>query len=141
MNRLLIIGILTLLMGSCENRDVNYGSGPNFSEIHEDIHYHFDKVAIDGSEYYILERDRNNPHEGFGFMALKGTDLKANQDSIKAYLKTILDMQIRLSAKVNNQSEESAAEFADDLFQYYIQQSASPYYVQENGDKEDGEEK
>ena len=32
----------------------------------------FQTIVIDGCEYLILERDRNNPHEGFGFMAHKG---------------------------------------------------------------------
>jgi len=32
----------------------------------------FDIIEIDGCEYLILERDRNNPHEGFGFMSHKG---------------------------------------------------------------------
>ena len=131
------IWILGVLLLGCKNRDVNYADGPNFSEIHEDIHYHFDKVAIDGNEYYILERDRNNPHEGFGFMALKGNDIKSNQDSIKAYLKTVVDMQIRLSAKLNNQTEEDVANFADELFQYYLEQSESPYYFQEEDNSEE----
>ena len=126
-NYILICTALAFVF-SCENQDVNYTDGPNFSEIHEDIHYHFDKVAIDGNEYYILERDRNNPHEGFGFMALKGNDIKANQDSIKAYLKTLLDVQNKLAAQINKQSEEEAAEYTDQLFQYYLKQSESPYY-------------
>ena len=32
----------------------------------------FTTITVDGCEYLILERDRNNPHEGFGFMAHKG---------------------------------------------------------------------
>jgi len=114
----------------CKNRDVNSNDGPNFSEIHEDIHYHFDQIAIDGCEYYILERDRNNPHEGFGFMALKGTDLKSNQDSIKAYLKMVLDFQIKLSAKQNNLPESTSAAYADELLKYYLIKSRSPFYIQ-----------
>ena len=85
------------IITSCgKNREVSASDGPNFREIHEDIHFHFDEVAVDGDKYLILERDRNNPHEGFGFMALKGADIKKNQDSIKAYLKTILDVQLML---------------------------------------------
>ncbi|MFY0626654.1 MAG: hypothetical protein JXR07_10175 [Reichenbachiella sp.] len=127
----IFLPLFILSIVACENRDVNSNDGPNFSEIHEDIHYHFDKVAIDGSEYFILERDRNNPHEGFGFMALKGTDIKNNQDSIKAYLKTLLEFQIKVSAKMNNTSVEATTEYADDLFNYYLNQSKSPYYFQE----------
>lgn len=115
-----------LTFSACKNQDVSYADGPNFSEIHEDIHYHFDQVAIEGSEYFILERDRNNPHEGFGFMALKANDLKDNQDSIKAYLKTVLDFQVKLNAQLSKVSEEESEAYANDLFQYYLSASKSP---------------
>lgn len=99
--------VLFLSLSACENREVNPETGPDFSEIHENMEYHFDRVKIDGYEYLILERDRNNPHEGFGFMALNGSKFGSNQDSIKAYLKTVLDLQSEILAKLNNQSKES----------------------------------
>ncbi|MGL1888063.1 MAG: hypothetical protein OCD76_16225 [Reichenbachiella sp.] len=120
---------------SCENRDVNHGSGPNFNEIHEDINYHFDRVAIDGMEYLILERDRNNPHEGFGFMALNGQDIKRNQDSIKAYMKTILDFQIRIAAQAEQVPEKQLEKFSKELLRYHLQQSKSPFYIQEESEE------
>lgn len=126
----LIIFISALV--ACKNRDVSEGAGPNFNEIHEDIHYHFDKVAIEGAEYHILERDRNNPHEGFGFMALNGADIKSNQDSIKAYLKTILDFQVRISAKIEKLPEKQVEQFSNELLKYHIQKSQSPYYIEES---------
>ena len=109
MPRLLIFLWIVFCLSSCacENREVNPETGPDFSEIHENIEYHFDKIKIDGNEYFILERDRNNPHEGFGFMALNGSKFSHNQDSIKAYLKTVLDVQSEILAKLNNQSKES----------------------------------
>lgn len=132
-----VVIILILAIAACENRDVNSTDGPNFSEIHEDIHYHFDKVAIDGSEYFILERDRNNPHEGFGFMALKGTDLKQNQDSIKAYLKTVLELQVQLMAIMNNTSKDESSSYAEELFQFHLESSKSPIYSQPESQEEE----
>lgn len=123
---ILILLILATLLISCENRDVNHGDGPNFSEIHEDINYHFDKTVIDGMEYYILERDRNNPHEGFGFMALNGKKIKQNQDSIKAYLKTIMELQVIAAAKQQGAKKEKMELFAEDLYHYYLKQSITP---------------
>lgn len=116
---MLLIGITF----SCQNREVNHADGPNFREIHEDIQYHFDQVKIDGLNYYILERDRNNPHEGFGFMALDGRLLTAKQDSSIAYMKTILEMQVRLNAKLNNISYEASEQQANELFDFFYQQS------------------
>jgi hypothetical protein len=123
-----ILTPLLILLFACENREVNYEDGPNFSEIHEDIHYNFDKVALDGTEYFILERDRNNPHEGFGFMALNGNDIKQNQDSIKAYLKTILDFQVQISSRLENVPVETKKQYSIELFDFYFQKSISPYY-------------
>ena len=131
MRTTLVFFVVLIASNACKNRDVNYGEGPNFSEIHEDIQYHFDQIAIEGSEYFILERDRNNPHEGFGFMALKGNDIKANQDSIKAFLKTILDFQVKQYAVQNSMSDEESSAYADELFRFYLNQSKSPYRLHE----------
>lgn len=99
---------ILLFCYSCENREVNPEVGPVFSEIHENLEYHFDKVTINGYEYLILERDRNNPHEGFGFMALLGNPIGNKQDSLKAYLETVLEVQTQILAKLNNSSEVEA---------------------------------
>lgn len=127
-----VIWFVVFLIGcmGCKNRDVNEGTGPNFNEIHEDMHYHFDKVSIEGSEYHILERDRNNPHEGFGFMALNGADIKTNQDSIKAYLKTILDFQIRITSQLEKVSEKDIEHFSNEMLKYHIRNSRSPIYLE-----------
>lgn len=118
MSRLLIFLLVVFFLSSCacENREVNPETGPDFSEIHENMEYHFDRVKIDGNEYFILERDRNNPHEGFGFMALNGSKFGHNQDSIKAYLKTVLDVQSEILAKLNNQSKEAVRKDIEGIF-------------------------
>jgi len=110
------------IWSSCENREVNADDGPNFREIHEEIAYHFDIVQIDGISYYLLERDRNNPHEGFGFMALDGRVMRSKHDSTLAYLKTLYDLQIRMTAKVTNIPLEQSEKEAGELLNYYLDQ-------------------
>lgn len=121
--RIATIGLMMIWTISCENRDVGSTEGPNFREIHEDIQYHFDLVEIDGNEYYILERDRNNPHEGFGFMAMKANRSIANQDSIKAYLKTVLDIQTQILARQTNQPLKEVEKSIDTLFDFHLSKS------------------
>ncbi|MEP3388023.1 MAG: hypothetical protein ABJO02_07540 [Reichenbachiella sp.] len=115
--------VASVALSSCENRDVNHSDGPNFSEIHEDIQYHFDQVEIEGHEYFILERDRNNPHEGFGFMAMKANRTIANQDSIKAYLKTLIDLQTQVLADKNGSTVQEAEGQVNALFEYHLKNS------------------
>ncbi len=110
--------ILTFFF-SCENKEINENEGPNFSEIHEQIQYNFDEVEINGLKYLILERDRNNPHEGFGFMALKGESNRKNQDSIKAFLKTSIALQNRILSKLNRKSLEEVEDSTQRLFDKY----------------------
>lgn len=119
----ILFALALVTICSCENRDVNHSDGPNFSEIHEDIQYHFDQVEIEGHEYFILERDRNNPHEGFGFMAMKANKTMANQDSIKAYLKTLIDLQAQILAEKNNKSVEETEAEINELFKFYLNNS------------------
>ncbi|WP_109830408.1 hypothetical protein [Reichenbachiella versicolor] len=122
-----------LLTGCVENKDVNSSYGPNFREIHEDIHFHFDEVVVDGNKYLILERDRNNPHEGFGFMALKGNDMKSNQDSIKAYLKTILELQKKI---LSNQGLKEVESLTESLLENNMIKSKSMRYTNKNAEEE-----
>jgi hypothetical protein len=112
-------------MWSCKNKEVNHEDGPNFNEIHENLRAHFDEVNIGGNDYYILERDRNNPHEGFGFMALKGNKIFQNQDSIKAYLKTLIDIQVQLLARRTNQPLKEVEKNTNELFLYHLENNAS----------------
>lgn len=123
MNKLTIyLSTLFLLSCSCENREVNPETGPDFSEIHDNLEYHFDKVRIDGYEYLILERDRNNPHEGFGFMALNGTRIGGNQDTLKAYLKTVLEVQSEILGLLKEEPKEDAAFKIDELLKNNLSQ-------------------
>ncbi|MCV9385900.1 hypothetical protein [Reichenbachiella ulvae] len=133
----LLYSIVLTSLASCENRDVNHGDGPNFSEIHEDINYHFDRIVIDDVEYFILERDRNNPHEGFGFMALNGKKIRNNQDSIKAYLKTIMELQVISAAKQQGTNKAKMEQYADELYQYYFKNSMTPPDIQEQKKRDD----
>lgn len=114
------IALTLSILSGCENREVNENEGPNFSEIHEEIEYHFDMVNIDGIDYHILERDRNNPHEGFGFMALDGQQFLSNQDSIKAYLKTMLTLQSEILSKLNNEELSRTRENTELLLQSHF---------------------
>lgn len=125
---------------SCENRDVNHADGPNFSEIHEDIQYHFDQIEIDGHEYYILERDRNNPHEGFGFMAMKADRVVVNQDSIKAYLKTLLEIQTQLLAAQRGATYEETKSEVDLLLNKNLEASRTVKPIAETSETEKAEE-
>jgi len=129
--------ILIISFSACENREINQEEGPNFSEIHEDIQYNFDEVEINGLKYLILERDRNNPHEGFGFMALKGEMNRINQDSIKAYLKISIELQNMILSKLNDQSLESLNNDSDQKLLEYL-----PVYkkLENNSIEEESEE-
>lgn len=120
------ISAFLLLSCSCENREVNPETGPDFSEIHDNLEYHFDRVKIDGYEYLILERDRNNPHEGFGFMALNGTRIGGNQDTLRAYLKTVLEVQSEILGLLNEEPKEDAAFRIDEILKNNLSQ-IKPY--------------
>ena len=116
----LLVVLVALL--SCKNREVSASEGPNFNEIHENIHYHFDTIRLAGSEYFILERDRNNPHEGFGFMALKGDKIHHNQDTLKAYLQTVLALQVEILAAQKGVTHKEAEAHAAELLDYHLKQ-------------------
>jgi hypothetical protein len=105
---------------ACENREINPGTGPKFSEIHDSLEYHFDRIQIDGLEYFILERDRNNPHEGFGFMALNGAKFANNQDTIKAYLKTVMEVQTQILSQLNNEPRATSKERIESILEKHL---------------------
>ncbi|MBV6645300.1 MAG: hypothetical protein KI790_07610 [Cyclobacteriaceae bacterium] len=114
--------LLVLLLVSCENKALNEGEGFRPKEIHEKgTEFHFDPVTVDGIEYLILERDNNNPHEGFGFMAFRANKLMEKQDTVLAYLRTINEMQSLLYAKLYNVSPDEAQQYNDELLEKYIQ--------------------
>jgi hypothetical protein len=99
LNTILITSIVAVLAIGCENREINGDENmvQTYSDLPlDDIEQHFQKIWLDDVQYFILERDRNNPHEGFGFMALKGNVLINKQDSIIAYLQTSMQAQAEI---------------------------------------------
>lgn len=108
---------LILLTLACENSDINEGEEfrPRaVSDSFEDSH--FQRVYVDGVEYLMMERDNNNPHEGFGFMAFRANKLMEKQDTVLAYLKSLQVFQNKIYAKVSNISEKQAQIEFDQVF-------------------------
>ena len=106
--RIAVFLVLIVLVLSCENRALHDSEEFKPREIHENIEFHFDRIEVDGVEYLILEKDNNNPHEGFGFMAFRANKLVEKQDTTLAYMKSILEMQQLIYSRVFNVSQEAA---------------------------------
>lgn len=99
-----LLVLLFIVCFSCKNRDVNPVSSDTLP-MHERNPIdpaEFDTVKVGGNDYFIMERDRNNPHEGFGFMGLNPIRITQKQDSILAYQKLLLRNQIRILEKLEN---------------------------------------
>ena len=125
-NKLSVIAIITLVaLNGCKNRDINEGEAFQPREIHENISFHFDKITVDGIEYLILEKDNNNPHEGFGFMAFRANKLVAKQDTILAYMKTLTELQIRTYAAASGKSVEAVTSEANELLKFHLDEEIS----------------
>ncbi len=105
---------------SCENQALHDSEEFRPREIHEDIQFNFDRIMVDGVEYLILEKDNNNPHEGFGFMAFRANLLMEKQDTLLAYMRAISDMQVMIYSKVSGQSLSQSEKIRDDLFNTYL---------------------
>ncbi len=117
MKRLLIPVAFALMLSSCRSSDINEGEEfrPRaVSDSFEDSH--FQRVKVDGVEYLMMERDNNNPHEGFGFMALRANTLMEKQDTVLAYLKTLQAFQNKIYARVSNISEDQAQVEFEEIF-------------------------
>ncbi|MEQ9467025.1 MAG: hypothetical protein RLN88_06400 [Ekhidna sp.] len=100
MKKLLVIGLLGALV-SCENQDINEGEKFRPRELHDSFESsHFTKIKVDGVEYLMMERDNNNPHEGFGFMAFRANKLMEKQDTIISYLKTLQYFQNKMYSRM-----------------------------------------
>lgn len=118
MRRLLIPFAFVLFLFSCNNSDINEGEEfrPRaVSDSFEDSH--FQRVKVDGVEYLMMERDNNNPHEGFGFMAFRANTMMEKQDTVLAYLKTIQAFQNKIYARVSRISEEQAQSEFEEIFE------------------------
>jgi len=117
MKTILSVILLVLIISiGCENQSLSEDEKFATREIHENVQWHFDKIEVDGAEYLILEKDNNNPHEGFGFMSIRANTLLQKQDSILAYLKANQQMQAKIYAAIYDISEEDALAINDRLY-------------------------
>jgi hypothetical protein len=116
------LSIFLATLAGCENKSLHDAEEFKPREIHEQIEFHFDRVMVDGVEYLILEKDNNNPHEGFGFMAFRGNVMMEKQDSILAYVRTIHDMQIKIYSRIYDISENQAQEVANEILEFHFQE-------------------
>jgi hypothetical protein len=119
-NSAALLVIISVLV-SCKNRDINEGEEfkPRvLTDTFKDSH--FSRVTVDGVEYLMLERDNNNPHEGFGFMAFRANMMLEKQDTLLALMRAISDYQIELMAATTRMTlDEADAEFQS-LFNKYL---------------------
>ena len=114
-----------VLIYSCKNRRINEDAAFQTREIHENIAFQFDKVNVDGVEYLILEKDNNNPHEGFGFMAFRANKLMEKQDTVIALLKTIKDIEASTYQIISRKSKEEVTSEVDSIFSSYLKAESS----------------
>jgi len=122
MRKLFIFGFILIFSISCQNRDINEGEEFRPRPVNDSFDdSHFTKVTVDGVEYLMMERDNNNPHEGFGFMAFRANKMLEKQDSIISYLKAMQVYQNRMYARMFNLSEEEAQIQFDSAFSGYLQ--------------------
>ena len=114
--------ILVLLVAfGCSNRDINEGEEFRPRAVQDSFDdSHFTKVTVDGVEYLMMERDNNNPHEGFGFMAFRANKVLEKQDSIISYLKAMQVYQNKMYARMFNLSEEEAQNQFDKTFEEFL---------------------
>lgn len=107
MKKYLTIGLI-LLLSACENKDINEGEEFRPRAVNDSFdNTHFTKVTVDGVEYLMTERDNNNPHEGFGFMAFRANNLLEKQDTIISYLKTMQHFQNLMYSRMYGISADS----------------------------------
>lgn len=113
---------IMLVTLACENKDINEGEEFRPRPVNDNFDdSRFAKVSVDGVEYLMMERDNNNPHEGFGFMAFRANKLMERQDSVYAYLKTMQFYQNKMYARMFNISEEEAQARFDWDFDRFLQ--------------------
>lgn len=124
MRKLVILLALTCLF-SCENRDINEGEEFRPRAVKDSFEdTHFTKITVDGVEYIMTERDNNNPHEGFGFMAFRANKLLEKQDTIISYLRTMQYFQNKVYARMYGISEDSGrAEFETKFLEFLLQET------------------
>jgi len=122
MKNLSIPLLLLLATFSCKNKDINEGEEFRPREVNENFEeFHFNRIVYEGVEYLITERDNNNPHEGFGFMAFSGSKLLEEQDTLMAHLMSIGDMQSRIYARLYGVSDSEGDSLYQSIFNYYLE--------------------
>lgn len=120
MRKLILLSII--ILAGCENRDINEGEEFRPRAVRDDFNQtHFTLITVDGVEYLMTERDNNNPHEGFGFMAFRANKLIEKQDSVLSYLRSMQYYQNKMYARMFNISEEEAQAQFDQTFDYFMQ--------------------
>ncbi|WP_420318714.1 hypothetical protein [Ekhidna sp.] len=107
MRKLLFFGLLAILI-SCKNKDINEGEEFRPRAVNDNFEdTHFTKIKVDGVEYILTERDNNNPHEGFGFMAFRANKLMEKQDTIISYIRALQHFQNKIYTRMYEISEDS----------------------------------
>ncbi|NQZ75787.1 MAG: hypothetical protein HRT61_06695 [Ekhidna sp.] len=121
MRKEIFICIAALIL-SCENTDINEGEEFRPRAVNDSFEdTHFTKITVDGVEYLLTERDNNNPHEGFGFMAFRANDLMKKQDTIISYLKAMQHFQnLMYSRMYKISTEEGQREFDAKLDEFLL---------------------
>ncbi|MEQ8903781.1 hypothetical protein [Ekhidna sp.] len=120
MKKLLLIGSI-LVFAACENRDINEGEEFRPRAVNDNFDdTHFTKIKVDGVEYIMTERDNNNPHEGFGFMAFRANKLMEKQDTIISYLKALQFFQNKLYARMYGISQQAGQTEFDSIFLEFL---------------------
>ena len=117
------LAFLAICIGftSCENKDLNEGEEFRPRELHDNFKdSHFTRVKVDGVEYLMMERDNNNPHEGFGFMAFRANVMLEKQDTSLALMRSIAEFQIQMMAHLKKESEEKVRDDFNNIFLKFL---------------------
>ncbi len=119
-SRLILLFVGGMLLLACENRALHDSEEFKPREIHENMRFNFDEITVDGIEYLILEKDNNNPHEGFGFMAFRANKLMEKQDSVLAYLQTVSEMQVLILSRLSRLPEDDVRKLRDEIYANFL---------------------
>lgn len=121
MKKIIYLLLAMSLCYGCRNRELNEGEEFRPRQLNDDFKdSHFSRVWVDGVEYLMLERDNNNPHEGFGFMALRGNVILEKQDTTLAMLRTIGEFQVRMLARLEKRDEAEVRKEFMEVYEYYL---------------------
>lgn len=127
--------LLLVILVSCENKDINEGEEFRPRAVKDSFEdTHFTMVVVDGVEYILTERDNNNPHEGFGFMAFRANKLIEKQDTLMAYLKTMQHFQNKVYARLYAITEDSGQAAFDAKLLEFIAEETSELEMLERED-------